>query len=820
MPVTGVIGPGHRERGATVLRPGSRSDGGEVVRAVTLAGRSPRATESAVAGSRVRLGRSADPFLDDDAPGPLVPGHREAPAASGAPRPQGRTAGANQDPTVRVRGVVIAGEIEPEPEVPARVLREPGAVAPLGGPGPVRSAPARMVRRAGPPAPAKALPIVGLNAPRYGYYEESLLTADPAEYATKFGDKEAVLADLVNLGVRYLRQPTNVDLTWPRVTDDRGNAHPAEIPAVTDFARAVELSELLHAASYDGLKELFERARDNGLQVVLTFLKVHPVPVMHYEYAFDPGTGREVATAVEASDPLEQLIQPHGIWWSADHSGQRVRWWDGSYPRFESVEELQATPTELTDDDWVYYSLDTRSHYKLFYVYLIARAMGRLLVEIDQAVGGDGIFPLIAGIELGNELNGLNMVDDAHAVGASARDYGRMAWLWALFVREATRGFQEALTEAGRSVPLWLPSLLSYASEQLAPRPDDVATLGAVYAFEEGLVSGLEAAFGRDPTFRSGALPGLSWFAGQDYHWYHYLDDTAPGPIARLGVELDRLRGILARSSGLAGVTMAVTESGASVESSKVAVRYLYASTVHGPGATADLFQAREVWRRLAFTLASGAHAGWHTGMCSSEDDTFAQMGLRHDDASDTLAIEIETGVGTAVASAVEPRLSYGAYQALAALTRLDLGGGPGRWTVVHPNPPGSSAGFSRAYSLDTTAPGDMAVILGFRVQVVPEHAGPSWLYWYVLLVDPSADPGLGVTFSASRPQRDVSVWATVPEAWSLVAAAASPERFSEYGATWRVPTSVSGRRIQLATSADADPILVLSPSRIEWVIS
>jgi hypothetical protein len=729
----------------------------------------------------------------------------------------------------------------------------------------------------GPWVGAARVPL-GVNAPKMYEYEGS------AGATTKYGSLAAILGDLDRegildlhrggaaeyasgddpgevtvdgLGVQFFRQPTAVDLTWPgdagaqvavprELADDGTNDLEYESRVAWDGASHAEtpLYWALYDRWWEPLRALFKRigpgTGPRPLKVVLTL--------------FTAGRSGD-AELTDTPDPLAQLVGGNMIRLTFDpetHDDDvRLRWWDGvtlvnvndaAYAEDLDPPVIDATGASIAPNydatnrviltdylhranlDWTGLSLDLRSRYKLYYIYLTSRAAARLLLDLqrsfnaeadaaaepalvgtlpcgdeaeaqfDEAHSADAepprfqdstrdpwtlycrdgvpdVFASILAIEVFNEVNG------NHLVTAEGSLPEKSTKLWARAVREAARGLHEELSGATDitvpAVDLWLPSLASYFR-----RDDDDSSTSPDFAQlqhwqDRFLAYLIEVTAEAEAAVTDASW--LTWFKGQDYHYYHYKNDSGAGPIARLYHEVGtlqaRLETFAADGAGLLALTMdtplvSVCETGSStgidataiedrppVETDETtpdgsvypyvrerleAIDTVYArdpiGLANAKHAFQETLQAREVWRRLGVALASGSSAvAWHSHMGTynapddggrDEDNGFSGTGLRQDYVEDDALPEEATR-----------RPSWWALQRITRLLGLPTSGADlGGVTAAVRYLPRAERGGDR---LDPYSFADMLVILEFSPTPYADYA-------YVLLLDPCADTSLG----------------------------------------------------------------------------
>lgn len=689
-------------------------------------------------------------------------------------------------------------------------------------------------RRSGGHAP------MGFNAPKVLRYE----TTGEA----KWGTLDALLTDLVDAGGQYIRQPTDADLCWPT---GEGVDVPVEplTTRSTGEAEAGPVYVALRSALWDRLYASFARLGTGGaddgaapLRLVLTFPTLGHIGQVSVTDPIDDMSGK-------APEIVDGKMLSMG--WDMDptsgHPAQSLTWWDGTTVRLEDSGYSEADPSGISVDYgvtrgnptywWIQSTLDPRSRYKLYYLYLMGRAAAQLLLDLDAAFqaetrapeevpewGGRASVPSVFGrliaIELGNELD-KSLICSSGEVSTQGRYH-------ALMVREVTRGLQQVFGDHGRRLLLLLPSLSQYFA-----LPDDKSGAGSgpptfedTLAFDRALLQGLAdtaGEFGDDP-----AVPpvDLSWLQYQDYHYYHFDDSTAPGPIMRLVQEVQRLEALMGEVTDpdgvapFAGVRVTVSETGASAAVSQAPIEaYPYLGeffdshpTPAAQSAAVAQLQAREVWRRMAVALCTAAAAGWNSHMSlSGAGNNFVGSGIREDLGDDS----------TQTAAEAHTRLSWWAWQRLNQATsaygggqRDDINGARGRlaYGPAVPLVDGVEATYD---DLDPSDAEQMAVIVEFVSTVLADYA-------YVLFLDPMADTAAEAEVIVSNPSGGrVVQLPTIPEALtdgSAADATSFPDDSPD--SAWDTPlVDTEDVELRLSLVADQDPILLLSAYPLEFTV-
>lgn len=428
----------------------------------------------------------------------------------------------------------------------------------------------------------------------------------------------------------------------------------------------------------------------------------------------------------------------------------------------------------------------------------------------------------LLGLEVFNEvdkastvyMNGVgDLTSPENTLNAAAR-------LWAMAAREFVRGLQSAFADEGSGItlPLWLPSLAMYSDQGSTVVVNSPPTFATVLYFQQRLCSWLVELFGNDAKeFPDAPRVDFSWFQNQDYHYYNYRNNQAPGPIRRLLAETHALRQTFrdidhggTGVDALAGhrVTLSVCENGAPADYGNIdptIFKYLVVQPT-----SMEPFQARELWRRLATAAITSRFVGWHTPMSYLEASAgvtigFVYLGLRDDSGiSDPAA-----GTYPPNASSINERLSWWVYQLFASLlctvTTPPLAGQiVARWAGAAP----SSSDYYRTYSGSSID--DMGIVIHFMVAID--------LHYYLIMIDPCADLGFSktVTLTVRRHHRaDFNQIPSVPDP-TAVAYGATPSNAWEFprgSPNWAAPTllasHVTSYTFPSPLGADGDPVLV-----------
>lgn len=739
----------------------------------------------------------------------LKPGHREARCEVLKPVVRVRKAGDGAEGPRR-RGVRVAGGV---PELEAAWGRKFGEEVPFQqhppGGSRVGASPKGGNSGGEPERPSVRLPEprsrsdyahrasgLGFNAVPFQAYEFTQANEADGDDATwawrKYGDTPNLLRDLEALGATFVRQPKLIDLSWP---------NDIAIPLVTgsDLTPLKDAFRSGPNSVYEQLVAFFvtsfsrEDREAPPIQLVFTWLTVLAQV--------------EPEAKSSLTDPLGEIwvetIVP--LTWHEDHLTANLKgrlpeivWWDGQDFTMAECITIRNPTSRVSlgpqDKTWAIGTLDPRSPYKLYYVYLLGRAVGELLLEVEadvQAALGEeasstfSVFDHIVGIELCNEVNIKNVVlgeDGLPAASESAR-------LWMRVVREGIRGFREALGDA--RIDLWLPSLWSYSipdDEAVATAGAEMSTFRYTLAFDRELltwVSVWDSIADDDECDSQTDAKGpewppvdRSWITNQDYHWYHYKGSGAP--VIQLVAEAEALRGLF-QTTGLealvgADVTLSVCETGSTVYKEDLRDNDDYPYWAHviaqdtaareGVDPAAYPFQAAEVWRRLATALCVARHVSWHTHMSSTasgrlpyfpgdandaDTNPFHDMGVRDD-------FRLDSARSTTAALAYQ-RPSWWAWQRLSTVLASRAAGERGGWRGRLLSRPPDPGNYYQAHNgidrrLFRAIPANMVVALGFYLGEDGDELGMR--YAYLLFLDPAVF--YDATEKGPRPSVDVFV--------------------------------------------------------------
>lgn len=760
-------------------------------------------------------------------------------SAGSTPSPASTVAVAGPPSLVASATSGVGGAAEGPPEGEGAEATAPGPALPEG-----LTPPGAITQRALP----------GLNAPKlFRYIDEATTPSD-----VSYGDVDTILADMVAVGARFFRQPTDVDLTVDNVT----------LPVV---ASGEELYAALFAASEqeDRLVSLFSRITPSAdglaptydLRVVLTLFTLG-----RNDSSFSDRTGEYDTSVVDSTLPPGVV----GLGWDSGHGSSSVRFWDGAawtLDQYVSAQDL-ATPGTYTahpaDQSWVYGTLDMRSPYKLMYLYHMGYALGLMLLEVNrqlvEVLSSAPIWSRILGIEVCNEVNKTNPLynydDGTHGnLGALGTTYEASATLWAWGVCELVRGFQHALSDAVAAgaagatglperLPLWLPSMATYYADgyttaATSGQPNVVNILDFHAALCEKLIEVFDPTNDATRCPEAPFQPDLSWFVNQDYHFYHYREDQAAGPILRLIGELSSMRENFRASSFFDAVghnvTLSVCEIGAAADDANIdkdvgAFEYMDA-TRFPTTTTPDRFQAREVWRRLAVAAIRARYFAWHTHMsvlADAGDATgYHYLGLR-EDALSPPSRDVFGNLVVVPASEVDTRMSWWAYQRLVNMAVTD---GPYRAPedvgaiaarLINPRfrpPPSDVSAHAYFHTLSQSDPELMLLVVHFQI-AEDDHA-------YLIMLDATTSPAAVSAVSAtlateSGESVEYYQWSTVPASVAQASAGASESDFPVDTADTGWDTGVSlgsGSSIELpGLVIDQDPVLIRTTQRLQVI--
>lgn len=679
------------------------------------------------------------------------------------------------------------------------------------------------------------------------------------------------------LGLSFLRQPTNADLTWLPASSGTGipvyerniEGAPRGVPHSsatrtlrakdhrTEAVRRDNLYWLLYDEHWDALHDMFVAlgSTDRPVKVVLTWLTL--------------GINDPAGTWQDPIGEFKSDRVVHQLWEAAHDASTTIGWSSTADPSvFEQVDihdfayQVAGVDYESTRDPngFSHNVLDPRSRYKLYYYFRMGAAVARLLLDLQESLNaefGEHAAPvlrdLVLAMEMGNELNQADLPAAVNPFRTRSGDsFGRdREWVptiaehatyWARVVREGARGIQTVLSrDAATDIPLWLPSLAMYfrmawdSSESVEAPPSFSDVSEWQNAFASALrsvngVDGWENPDGEASPAGSGPI-ALDWFTNQDYHYYHYKSGQRAGFIGRLDAEVRQLEAnlgdaYLCDEDGCeGGQTVSVCETGASSWSNGseddvdlAAYPYLAAAAAAGrlPEAL-DRFEAREVWRRLAVGLGCASHVAWHSHLVA-ESSGFRGMGLRLDAPTQ------------ANAASEQGKLAWWAMQRLLRVLVPAGGSGavPGTATLpaVHPDYAAwwwyASTVAVDGYGLDTADARDMVVMVSFAPATLGSYA-------YLLFVDPIADTSLRVRVTVTNTGEESgmggNVWQipTVPESAGAVTFAPAPPgafpveaegaSWTRTGRTW----SYDQTSFQLGLVPDQDPILLVSQYQLTF---
>lgn len=497
-----------------------------------------------------------------------------------------------------------------------------------------------------------------LSVNTVNFFEYELTTTDTVP-TRRYGPLAELVADLGALGVQIVRHPGRVQLMLDEVLIDHMvpvsatvSAVPFSLADATALDEAVQASPVL-ARILDLVTEL--RAQNVELQLIITMITLGggggtaAVPVLSID---DDGDGIE--TTYTHAIPCS---------WTDEWRNQVV------YDDLADMDQPFNRATAAGDPslaEWDARTLDPRNPAKRAFYRNFARAIGRWL----QAHEAD-LADVLAGIEICNEAEIRQVIRQADGVLAPDGE----AWGWLYY------SCASALREECDWVPMWLPSIASYApdaTEGALSWDGKVNYLRRMLQAIEGLriTDVVLDAFGVvRPRFERWELVD-----GLDYHWYHRAQSAKVEPkdpgdrqlLLWLPLELAELRRALDVEL-FEDVQLSVTESAVNVLCHDDAADRTWGAgypagceagaviTEHPPPdyrpplvecpagvpltlgreAPSNAFQAAMVWMRILAALVGGARiAGWHTHVARLPTSSFAATGLRQDLHANDAGIE------------------------------------------------------------------------------------------------------------------------------------------------------------------------------------
>ncbi|NOY24673.1 MAG: hypothetical protein GXP62_02265 [Oligoflexia bacterium] len=454
--------------------------------------------------------------------------------------------------------------------------------------------------------------------------EPGLNVAHIDDNADLFGDAEAILDDLSELGAGHVRQPGGTDLLF---TSTLGGP----LPLVTDLRERLE-------ERADTLETMLRRAWERGERLVLTMGTLGGGGDHHLG-----SQDGQVSRAIE-------------ITWAAAHEGQTL---DGNRFGYGGDPQLDI--------------LDTRDPYQRAWLARYASEACRMLRVIEGTIQRDdpafSLALVVHGIELFNEIDACNVIeaDTGNTYGEHCWQGSAERWAWLVegMARQVRRYFPVG------EIDILLPGISSYnynrtelakttSKKRVQNDPLYLKTWTWGRHFLDSFLhefAATAATNGYDPSDLADSV---------DLHWYHreQRDGANPGPlhISRLVYELGQVRDIL-DDNGFFGTEITVFESGVSAAPQADTGNYVPEALPEVAGHSAEeVFQATEVWRRLAGAAAGGARIlGWHCFEAlqpkpkEHKIPPFYGFGLRKDDDVDDSRLAVR-------------RLSWSCYQRFASV--------------------------------------------------------------------------------------------------------------------------------------------------------
>lgn len=582
----------------------------------------------------------------------------------------------------------------------------------------------------------------GLNQSRcFTFIEEGgALVHDEGRYGAAF---EASLADCATLGVQVVRQPGDVELTWPALSVQVGmtleqQGIGAEVPTLAGLrpTGALELHAVVSDQTVERLADLLSAAYQHGVKIVFTLLHygqggVRLMSGVAPAYPRDgegvvPGSS-ELPAKARGDDGKEMKMSHVRMNWSPGPWKQvipddELHAIDGSTYAFPAQDSAEA-PRPLH-----YQILDPWSPYMRIMARHLAKLAGLALVQAHETLrtrnlqGYTRLADVVEAVELLNEVDH-DCTPDRTDMEGSGRAWGRMCY-------HVARGFRAAVPDP--KVRVHLPGLSSYTPS--LSKPEYRHTWDDCITFVRGLVAGMTDEYlSRAPKLREPetAAALADKIQGIDLHSYHFRTDDPQVHAAMLPHEVAELReavvqGVIdgdgdyedAEPYRRLHVSVFETSTSASLEG----------STTHVPAIrpylwmTPAQFQAFELWRRvLASACADVQTPGWHSWMSGLEGG-FVGTGLRQDESTIT-----EHGPGA-------PRAAWTSYQSLRWLLRRSSGG-----SIVYPVT--ASRAEAEALSTSPSAGLDRLVVFELRPDHIPLPTGrtPSISATPTISPDPTA---------------------------------------------------------------------------------
>ncbi|MFH1468284.1 MAG: hypothetical protein ABIO70_28105 [Pseudomonadota bacterium] len=632
--------------------------------------------------------------------------------------------------------------------------------------------------------------------------------------ARKYGIDGSSLDDAGRLGARVVRQHGQRDLLWAmmapssRITSTAdlaaGELVPLEGNLSTVMAQGLTDSGV-RLANVELLKDALQKARDNGVKMVFTFLSLGgggagtsqtPPPEGDTDYDHD------------AVDYWASTVSPGSTIGTGGGYGSFDRLpWAGnheSHPSDTAVGggTIMFPATSATaSNPWFLDALDPACPYKRFYLGMIAETAAGLLKDAETAIRDEGqdfsLSDAVEAIEIFNEEDAM----DAWKDPSGARDRLASGEMWGRAFLHAALAFRQTLD--CEDIKIWMPGIASF---KVTP-PSLAFTWEDKLKYVDGFIQGIWLEANRfyselgfsDLQTLTDLLPTL--VQGCDLHWYHGIDTSDPlRHIGHLVIEVGELRDAIISSMTLRwSLEEPPTDFPITVFENGWKQGGDYPASL--AASRAEEFQAWEVWRRLGGALAGGAVvAGWHPWMAAAS--AYYDMGLRVDD-----------NAGDEPARTAAQRPAWFAYAVLAAVLGDRI-----RWgRMVLP----SVTARHELAALVVREP-EVAGIVVLEYRLTPLLATAGSATWaYLVLWDPSVPLSVSVS----------SILVATP-----VGVGAALSGIQEYGFSNTVDFQTTGddehlpvdevtpvaTRLPVAPFSVVprmEPRLFVSPRRIEWQI-
>ncbi len=367
------------------------------------------------------------------------------------------------------------------------------------------------------------LPVqLSVNFPNY-YAAEN-------EGEVRFGTADIITADLRKRRVKLVRHPGQAQLFMDNLLDGLGRGEPIPVYLVHDD-EALE-SLIRESRVMENLLDLLARLYANDMKVMLTLL------------TFGGGGAPYV-------DEFDSTRDSPALLWSPDHQGQTLV--DPWFPAEDPKPFNRATAdTDPTPAGWDLSTFDPDNPYKRLLYRRVCAVVARILEEKASADGYGWIKDVIAGVEIGNELDVRHKL-----VTSTGQEINPEPW--GVFYAECA----VAIRQENDWLPIWLPGLTSYAMEGEPGDRLSSSWWGKV-DWVRDLLSEIGVRLGQINSTLGLDLAMDHIVAGMDVHWYHTDDDTARRALL-LPLELEELRTALVAALGaeLGGrIELTVTECG------------------------------------------------------------------------------------------------------------------------------------------------------------------------------------------------------------------------------------------------------------------